>query len=448
MRNRAPVLVLIGCLALSAALIIWSGRGLTFFFDEWQLLLPARPLAPSTLLDPHNGQVSLMSSAIYGLLLETVGMTSQLPYRLVAVAASLACVTLLFLLVRRRTDPWLALVFIVPVLGLGVAWEALLLALSMNFLIGVATGLGMLLALESRSRRGDGLACFLLCCSLSSGGIGLAFLAGALVDVIVRREFRRAWIPGIPAALYGIWSLGFGDDDSPASVDNALGLPDYLCKATAAAVRSVTGLATDLFPAGPAIYLSVLLFALFIAAIVWRLFIARQPFSDRILVVSGVLLAFWVLGGLALGEGRAPDASRYQYPSTILLILLAACLLDGLDRPNWLPAALLPLALLSLGLNTSQFGDGRDFLLRQTEITRAAIGQVEIEDPVPDFLLTEQVTGSPYQRLIDTDAYLRAEKRFGSPAYSPEEIQRSGPDGRKAAEGVALAAALAREYSR
>ena len=87
----------------------------------------------------------------------------------------------------------LALVMIVPVLGLGAAWEALLLALSMNFLIGIATGLGMLLALEFRSRRADLLACFLLCCSLTCGGVGLAFLVGACVDVLVRRDFRRVW---------------------------------------------------------------------------------------------------------------------------------------------------------------------------------------------------------------------------------------------------------------
>jgi len=447
LRNRAPVLVLIGCLILSAALIIHAGRDLTFFFDEWQLLLASDPLSLSTLLEPHNSQPSFMTSSIYGLLLETVGMSSQLPYRLVAVAASLACVTLLYLLVRRRTDPWLALVMILPVLGLGVAWEALLLALSMNFLIGIATGLGALLALESRSRRGDLLACFLLCCSLTCGGVGLAFLAGACVDVLVRRDARRAWIPAVPVLLYGLWSFAFGDEDSPASADNALGLPDYLYKTSAAGIRSVTGLAADLFPARPAFFLSVFIFALLLATVVWRLFFAKRPYSDRVLVAGGALLAFWVLGGLALGEGRAPDASRYQYPSAILLILLVASLLDGLKLPRWLPAALLPLALISLGLNVSQFSDGRDFLLKQTEITRAAIGQVEIEDPVPNFSLVEEATGSPFQRLIETDAYLRAEKRFGSPAYSPAQIRASGPAGREAAGGVAFAAALARKLA-
>ena len=411
------------------------------------MLLPSHPLALSTLLEPHNSQPSFMTSTIYGLGLETVGMSSQLPYRLVAVFASLACVTLLYVLVRRHTDPWLALVMIVPVLGLGAAWEALLLALSMNFLIGIATGLGMLLALEFRSRRADLLACFLLCCSLTCGGVGLAFLVGACVDVLVRRDFRRVWVPAVPVLLYAAWSFGFGDESSPASIGNALHLPEYLYRSAVAGVQALTGLGSQPLPDGPAHYLTILLILALGAAALWRLLAADRPINGRVLVVGGVLLAFWVLGGLTVGAGRAPEASRYQYPATIFLILFMACLLDGLDLPRWLPTAVLPFALASLCLNIVQLEDGRDFLVEQTEITRAAIGQVEIQGDGPRYYLNEAVTGSPYQRLIASDEYLKAERRFGSPAYSPEQIAASSAKARRAAERVIFADALARQYA-
>ena len=61
-----------------------------------------------------------MTSSIYGLLLEMVGMSSQPRTGWSRWPLLIACVTLLYLLVRRRTDPGLALVMILPVLGPGL----------------------------------------------------------------------------------------------------------------------------------------------------------------------------------------------------------------------------------------------------------------------------------------------------------------------------------------
>lgn len=52
-------------------------------------------------------------------------------------------------------------------------------------------------------------------------------------------------------------------------------------------------------------------------------------------MVAAALISFWLLGGLAMGEGRSPDASRYQYPAVV--IATAACLMEGIRLPNWLP---------------------------------------------------------------------------------------------------------------
>lgn len=446
-----PADFLFGVAALAgAAVLIWAGRGLTFFFDEWQVLLDPHPLAISTILSDHNHQWFVIPRIVYGLGLEAFGMTSQLPFRLVTVAAATTCAALLYVFVRRRTSDWLALVMVLPVLVLGASWEGLLLGLSLNFQIGMATGMGMLLALEGRSRRADLLAGFLLLCSLTCGGIGLAFAAGATVDVALRRDWRRIWIVLVPALAFATWFL-LSQSGSESGIDyagNLLHLPRYLADAAWAGVRAGLGLSSSevLYLAGR--YLAPVAVLLLAAASIWRVGFAGRQVSSRFYVAGGILLAFWVLGGLAYSDGRGPEASRYQYPAVVFLVAYLASLLEGLALPRWLPAAILPLALLSTGSNIVQLGDGRDFLLAQTRITRAAIGQVEIEGRGPAYFLTQEVTGSPYQRVIESNSYLHAADRFGSPAYSPEGIVDAGEDARAAAAGVKMAAAIVRSADR
>ncbi|MBN8867886.1 MAG: hypothetical protein J0H98_10060 [Solirubrobacterales bacterium] len=440
LRARTPDLVFVALLATGAAALVFFGRGLTFFFDEWQLTLAPHPLAPSHLVEAHNGQIFLVPTVIYGLLLEVFGMTSQLPFRLVNLAAATACAALLFVFVRRRTSPGLALVSILPVLVLGSAWETLLLGLSMNFTIGLAAGLGMLLVLEARSDRGDRLACGLLVLSLASGGIGLAFAAGAMVDLLARRDPRRIWIVGLPLLLFLAWQLIYGGDSGTPYVDNLLDLPGYLLHAVLAGFGALIGV---VYPEGRAVWVPRLLAIVAVVAVVARLVLIKRPVPTRALVVGVVLLAFWVLGGLAMGEGRGPDASRYQYASVVLLIALAACLLEGVEVPRRLPLMLLPFALVATALNLDCLKDGRDFLWEQTTITRAATGQLEISARGMEGLtLNEEITGSPYQRTIVSGPYLRAVDRFGSPAYDERQIETAPQAAREAADGVAFAAAI------
>lgn len=446
LRHRIFDISFAALLLVGAAVLLYIGRGLTFFYDEWQLLLVANPLAPSSLLDGHNGQPLLIPNAIYGTLLYCFGMTSQLPFRLVAIAAASVCVVLLYVYIRRRTSPAFALVLILPILVFGTAWEALLLPLSMNFLIGLAAGLAMLLALEARSRKGDVVACFLLLFSIANGGVGLAFAAGAAVDVLLRRDPRRIWIPAIPVLLILLWYQVEGVAPGYDYGKNALALPDYLYSAGRAVLAGLSGLGPGRLPLLPVGTLSGLALLILLAAIVARVTLVKAPLSRQALVVGSVLIAFWVLGGLAMSEGRAPEASRYQYPAAVLLLALSACLLDGLRLPRWLPLVLLPFVLVSAALNLRGLEDGRRFLREQTVITRASTGGLEVYGQGLEGLnLTKEVTGSPYQALIVSGPYFRATSRFGSPAYSSSEIKGSGEVGLRAAAGVEIAAALQRK---
>ncbi len=447
---QRPADLLFGLLTAGAAIVlIWAGRDLTFFFDEWQLVLNPSPLSPSSLFQAHNDQIFLVPSLVYGVGLELFGMSSQLPYRLVTVIAATTSSVLLYLLVRRRLAASLALVLVLPAMFLGYAWEALLLGLSMNFQIGMAAGLGMLLALDNQSRRGDAAASLLLLVALACGGVGLAFAAGAVVDVLLRRQGRRAWIPGIPLGLFVLWFLlRPGDGSGVDLTGNVLNLPEYLWHASVAAVETLTGSFTLPFLNRPGWLVFPLLVAALLGITLWRVSRGRGEFSTVLPACGAALLAFWLLGGLAMGEGRVPDASRYQYPAVILLIAWVGLLLGGVETPRWLPLAILPLSLFSVASNLVELGNGRAFLAGQTEITRAALGQVEVEGTGPAYTLTEEVTGSPYQRLISSDDYLDAVERLGSPALEAEQIDSLGQRGREAAAGVAMAAAIARGAAR
>src|SRR5829696_7915331 len=97
--------VAFACVAIAAAAwILREGRGLTFFFDEWNWLLSRREGADG-LFEPHEGHLVAIPLLVFKGVFATVGVEPYWPYRLVAVLAHVLCAGLLFALVRRRLGP-------------------------------------------------------------------------------------------------------------------------------------------------------------------------------------------------------------------------------------------------------------------------------------------------------------------------------------------------------
>ena len=80
-------------------------------------------------------------------------MDSALPFRVVSIAIFLASVAVLFVYLRRRVGEWLALAGAVLILFLGAAWEDLLWPFQIGYFGSMASGLGMLLALDAAIAR-------------------------------------------------------------------------------------------------------------------------------------------------------------------------------------------------------------------------------------------------------------------------------------------------------
>ena len=133
------VVAAFACLALlSAVWLLREGRGLTFFFDEWNFLFGRRD-GLHGLFDPHNGHLSLVPVAIYKLLFATVGVEPYWAYRLLAVLFHVLCAGLVFALARRAAGNALALAAATVLLLLGAAWQVAAVAVR-DLLHGVDRG--------------------------------------------------------------------------------------------------------------------------------------------------------------------------------------------------------------------------------------------------------------------------------------------------------------------
>ena len=413
-------------LVASVGFLVVTGAGLTFNYDEWDVLLNRPGYSLNSFLAPHNGQIFLIPVALYKLLLAGFGMGSQLPYRLCAVALSAVCVSLLFFYARPRVGPWLALVAVFPILFLGAGWEDLLWPLSISFTASLAFGMGMLIMLgreevqqpdssATPGRRPGALAGLFLVLSVASGGLGMAFAAGASVDALVNREFRRLWIPAAAVAFAGIWAVAFGGDAASRVAPDELGaLPVYLFESATAVLAAISGLSGGLL---------VIPFGI---AVVARFAYSPVAVSRSTYTVGAVLLAFWVTTGLT--QDPTADANRYMYPGAVLMIAFVVALLDGVRLPRLLPVFLLPLVALSVGTGIGLLQDGRRDLSERTIITRSALHVLDSRraSDLADVRLGPELSGYEHLRFITPGGYFRARDLYGSPAFSDSQLRSAG----------------------
>src|SRR5437764_12946962 len=108
-RVALPTIVLGLLLCAGAVFLLYAGRHLTFFFDEWSFILVRRGGTVGTYLDPHNGHLVLFGVVVYKVLFKLVGLHHYLPYQLVLVALHVLCCWLIYLLARPRPGRWLSL---------------------------------------------------------------------------------------------------------------------------------------------------------------------------------------------------------------------------------------------------------------------------------------------------------------------------------------------------
>jgi hypothetical protein len=443
MQRNAPVLLLAAAFAAAAAMTLALTAHFTFLQDTWEFLMSRRHLSADNLFRPHNEHLVVFPVLIEKLLVEAFGMTSALPEYVVLTGFLLTTAALLYVYVKRRVGPWLALFAAVLLLGLGPAWEALLWPFEITFIGPVLFGIAMLLALEREDTRGDVAACAFLVLALGFSGLGIPFVVAAAVAIALGpREtwLRRSFVVVVPALLYVVWYLGWGHDaQTHITLHNVLASPRFVAEALAAVVGSLVGLGTDPTTGGAGadpVWGRVLLVALVIALAYRQL--RTRAFTPGLWPVAAAALVNWALMAFNTIPGREATSSRYQYVGAALVLMILANLLRGVRPSRPALIGLGALILLALGPNLVVLGQGRDTLEAQSVLTRADTAAIEIAQRTvdPNFQLDPEVAGT--STLVDVFAgeYLSAVDEYGSPAYSEAELGVAPEEGRRQADLV------------
>lgn len=362
---HARTFVVAGGLLACAALFFLS-RTYTWYFDEWTFIQTAPDWGLYHYLHPHNEHPSMSFRLIYSALLHSVGLRTYLPYDAILLTAHFANVVLLFELVRRRSGDLLAIAVAAILMLLGAAWDDLLWAFQMAWLISVALGLGMLIALQNPGRRRTAIAAALLLVSFTFSGIGLAFAVAAVLQLALTPGRRREllWFVPVGVALT-VWYIGagrFGNHPNPQpTAMNFVLAPIY---AGWGLSQSAGGLIGEVGNQ----YVDIPLLLAAVAAIAWRWY--RRGVDGFLLGAAAGLVAFYLVTGLTraqLGIYQA-GSSRYVYVAAVFWLILLADAAKSLPwRGTWRPAliACLFLAVFNSTVLLFEFATARTVLMER-----------------------------------------------------------------------------------
>ena len=442
---RIAYVVLAIAYLLAAVLILYWSRGETFVNDEWNYLVVFRGWNLELLLTPQNGHLILFPLMLYKVLFGTVGAGSHFPYQVTTVVLHLIVATIFFALVRRRLALAAAVGLTLLVVFFGAGWDTLMGAYEIPNLSGMAAGLGMLLALQRRTRGGDIAACILLVLCLGSFSVGIAFALGALISLLLggRAERRRLWvvlIPGIAYAAWFIWARKFGEGDiTIESVSSVF-------SGSADQMAAITAAITGLFRVPGSVGLPSVLelrsdwgypLAIVLVALI-AVYVRRAPRSIYFWTLVATLVLYLVLVAFGLSPARTPFASRYVYMGGIISLLLVAEL--GREIRWSTVTGLLAVVVLGLSLlaNASTLRAGAHLFQAEGETNRATLGALEIaRDKVDRGLLAEdavETTHSHPDMFFPVWAYFSLADDEGSPAFDLAEIESTGEQAREAAD--------------
>lgn len=172
----------------------------------------------------------------------------------------------------------------------------------------------------------------------------------------------------------------------------------------------------------------------------WR----RPGFSRGFWVVAAAGVSYWLLAAFNYIPGREASASRYVYAGAVFVLLIAAELLRGVrwSRRGVIFAAIV--VALAIGPNLAQMKDGSAWEKEQSVFTRSDLAALEIGRGVidPSYVLSSvEVSGTASLAIVEAGKYWEAVDRWGSPAYTPEELEAAPAIGRRYAD-IVLSQAL------
>ncbi len=309
------------------ALLIYLGRSLTFWYDEWRSI--TFDGGAVDFFRPVNEHWQTIPLLLYRATFAVVELNSYVPYLTQVVALHIVAVAGAYALMRQRVGRLGATVLSLPLLLLGVGAENLFWAFQTGFVGSVAFGIWSLVLIERTGWRSEIAAAVLLIISLMASGIGLFFVVAVAGKLAVERAPRRGLVVvGPPALLFMGWYALLGRDAVGANGD--LARPGAVARFTERGVGHSVEVMVGvdrLLPTDGLVGFLVVAVLVAIAAQSAR----RGPTRG---LASGCLLGL-VSMYVVIGVGRAEldfdyaTSGRYAYVAAFFLILCIADLVAG-----------------------------------------------------------------------------------------------------------------------
>ncbi|WP_377643916.1 hypothetical protein [Oryzobacter terrae] len=368
--GRGPLTFHAVSLALVSSFLLWSARGLHFYYDDWPLVAAVTrgDASISWLFAPHNEHLILVPKLVYAGLYAVVGAGSALPYLAVTIGLHLMVCHLLWRLsIRGGADPWHSTLAVAGFATYAAGVENILFVVTLGLLAAVALGIATLLEV-SRPRPRGWLVVVMTTGSFLAFGIAPLLLALIGLLIVVQRRFRRLLLLLPSAVAYGLWYVITDPrvTGEAASLSDLALLPLYWTLGVGNALASIAPWRTPeravfpgLTPMSMVIALTGAVALLAMVVAVWR----RRDLRPDIVVI--VFLTGCGLYVLATGVTRisfgvsSAMLSRYTYVSTLFLLPFlvavvsracvqacrcraAAFVIGGLSMANvvmWVPVA-------------------------------------------------------------------------------------------------------------
>jgi hypothetical protein len=377
-REWAAILVLLLAASFSAALILYLGRHLTFFHDEWSFLTTRTGWTLDDFMRPHNEHWPLGLAIPWKILLATVGMRSYLPYLGLTIVVHLIAAAAVYVLVRTQAGRAIGVIFTVVFLFLGAGGEDLFWAFQAGFIGGSAAGawaMAILLARPPHHRRANIAVAILLLVAVATHGPGLFFLGAVGVTIVAVPSRRRQWPVLAPAVVaYAVWYLIWGRGGVEPAFGQSLLMPEILFEYVKLGLSTAMG---TILGVGPELGLIVV--ALIIAAAAWRYIRNAELSAAAVAGASGLLIQFLVQGIARATDGVVGStAPRYAYMVAIFGALTIAALLPRVRtqmHPSFsrsrLVAVVMVAAILPLAANMARLGGWAYSFQQETYETRA-----------------------------------------------------------------------------
>ena len=426
-RDRRWTIAAVAFALLAAVGLMYMGRGIGFWYDEWSFLLTRRGWTADAFLQPHNEHIVVLPVLVYKLLFETVGLSSHWPYRMLPVILHAAIGVTVFLLARSRVGGPAALVAAGLVLVMGRTAQNLLWAFQIGFLGSVLGGLLAMLAID---RGRQVAACIALVAAMLCSGLGIPFALGITAEQLAGRRYRSLWVPAVPLGIYAVWWLGYGRGTSHITADSASQAAEWATNTAAAAAGSLVGLTIDW---------GRVLLVLLVAALIIHV-VRQQRGTPRLAGLIVAAVSFWGLSGVLRSLTVDPSTSRYLTLGSIVILLVVVELLRGVPLTA---RALVAGGLLVVFAGLCSLPALRGYAKEQrvwSGLVEAELGAVQLRGPGGPRTFPVDQTYAPQ---LQAGPFLDAIRDEGSsPADTPSELAHAFNAERRQADRVLQSIAL------